>query len=306
LDNVDNHTWVVLSDYDELNINDEYWLNAWVFDFQGRPVAPAAAPRVTLYRPNRTTEVVNVAMSLNTTGFYIYNYTTDLNDEAGTWEAWVNTTLTNGHNSVLSDFWEIDASPAQVVIHSITDNTVQSITADVTIENEGNAGYEYGYAFCIVDDIDNDCGGGDDVDYSSGAKYINKGVAWRSDMTLTVNDPGVYYFKVIVYYGTEWSSASRRFEAVRGGWGGASYSSGSGGGNPLAITPENYTISVTPSVVFDDLKDRMSTGWASLMASALFTSENAWVWWVIILAGLLLLGFVIRTVVVSKRGWMLV
>lgn len=117
-------------------------------------------------------------------------------------------------------------SPAQVVINSITDDVIPSITANITISNEGMIDTEYQYEWCVVSDIGNSCGGGDDVFYSSGAKLIIAGTDWVTTKDATVPNTGDYYFKLVVHYGLNYSTASRLFRAVAstggGGGGGAS------------------------------------------------------------------------------------
>jgi len=113
-------------------------------------------------------------------------------------------------------------SPAQVLINSITDTTIPSITANITITNEGSIDTEYQYEWCVVSDIGNSCGGGDDVFYSSGAKLIIAGENWITTKDTTVADVGTYYFKLVVHYGANYSVASQVFTAISGGGGGGS------------------------------------------------------------------------------------
>jgi hypothetical protein len=118
-------------------------------------------------------------------------------------------------------------SPAQVVINSITDNTIPSVTASITITNEGSTDTEYQYEWCVVSDIGNACGGGDDVFYSSGAKLIVAGQGWTTTKDATVPIAGVYYFKLVVFYGANSSSSTQLFDATTAS-GGSSGSSGGG------------------------------------------------------------------------------
>ncbi len=116
-------------------------------------------------------------------------------------------------------------SPAQVLINSIIGNVIPSVTANITITNEGNINTEYQYEWCVVSDINNSCGGGDDVYYSSGAKLILAGENWIVNKNATVIDPGTYYFKLVAHYGTNFSTSTQVFTAV------APSSSGGGGGH---------------------------------------------------------------------------
>jgi hypothetical protein len=132
----------------------------------------------------------------------------------GTWETQASVQVEPGKIIQTSGYWQVAGSPAQVKINSITDNTVPSISANVIITNEGVAGYEYQYEWCVVSNISNPCGGGDDTFYSSAAKFINPGQNFITDLNATVPDAGTYYFKVVVYYGTQKSGATQIFSAV--------------------------------------------------------------------------------------------
>lgn len=123
-------------------------------------------------------------------------------------------------------------SPAQVVVNSITDNIVPLITANITISNEGLIDTEYQYEWCVVSDIGNSCGGGDDVFYSSGAKSLIAGEDWNTTKDVTIPDIGTYYFKLVVHYGLNYSTASQVFNAVSG--------SGGGGSVNTVIISSNY------------------------------------------------------------------
>ena len=104
-----------------------------------------------------------------------------------------------------------DGPPAQVVINSVTATVVPSVTANVTITNEGLTGFEYPYEWCVVSNIGNACGGGDDIFYSLAAKFINPGEDWNTNLAATVPTPGTYYFKVVVYFGSDNSEAIQSF-----------------------------------------------------------------------------------------------
>ena len=117
---------------------------------------------------------------------------------------------------------------------------MSSITANVTISNEGTSGYEYQYEWCVVSEEDNACGGGDDVFYSSAAKYIQTGEDWTTNLNATVSNTGSYWFKVVVYYGTETSGASQTFTAVEEEE--EEQPSGGGGGGIIPSKPEEVPI----------------------------------------------------------------
>ena len=120
-------------------------------------------------------------------------------------------------------------SPAQVLINLITDNIVPSVSANITITNEGLVDTEYQYEWCVVSDIDNSCGGGDDIFYSAAAKLIVSGESWTTDKIATVPNAGTYYFKLKVTFGDNFSVASQVFTAVA--------ASGGGGGGGVGIIP---------------------------------------------------------------------
>ena len=112
-------------------------------------------------------------------------------------------------------------------------------------------GYEYQYEWCVVSDVDNVCGGGDDIYRGTGAKFINPGEDWNTNLTSTVNTPGNYYYKVIVYFGTEKSGSSRTFSinnpvptSSNGSSGGGS--TGGGGSNTVNNIVNNNTIKIEP------------------------------------------------------------
>lgn len=127
-------------------------------------------------------------------------------------------------------------SPAEVLVVSIADNTVPSIVANIKITNEGTVNTEYQYEWCVVSDITNSCGGGDDVYYSSGAKRLAPGEIWTTTKEATVPETGTYYFKLVAHYGLNYSTSVKLFNAVRGGGTGGG---GSGGGGQVSNT-SNY------------------------------------------------------------------
>ncbi|MFA6177344.1 MAG: dockerin type I domain-containing protein [Candidatus Paceibacterota bacterium] len=142
-------------------------------------------------------------------------------------------------------------SPAQVLINSITDNIIASISANINITNEGSVDTEYQYEWCVVSDIDNSCGGGDDVFYSSAAKLLTVGQSWTTDKIATVPSIGTYYFKIVVYYGINYSVASQVFTAVSDGGPGG----GSGGGGETIIFSTNNTHYDTADFNIDHVVD---------------------------------------------------
>jgi hypothetical protein len=122
----------------------------------------------------------------------------------------------------------------------MSDLTVPSIAANVTITNEGGGAFEYQYEWCVVSSQANQCGGDDDVYYASAAKLIAAGDSYNPTLTATVPNTGDYWFKVVVYYGTQASGASRTFTATTEA---AAPSGGGGGGvaKSLATTENIYS-----------------------------------------------------------------
>lgn len=136
--------------------------------------------------------------------------------------------------------------PARVRINEIVDNTVPSVAANVTIINEGNVNFEYHYKYCVVDNINKQCGIDDNIDFAQDAKFILAGGSFTTDLNMTVSNPGIYWFKLLVEWGAERSLAIKQFEAIKevvtptGGGGG-------GGGEPTS--PSDEPPSTTSGIV---------------------------------------------------------
>jgi len=211
--NQTNQFNVILSDFDRLAPGNTYRAKLWIFDFNGSPLNADTAPIISLYDPARNLIVTNASMELSETGTYIYSFTSTTGQIAGIWEAIVTTTV-KGITTSPSDFWELTGNPPEVKIISMIDTTIPTIVADLIITNEGTTSQEYQYEYCIVSDQSNQCGGNDDVDYSSGAKLIHPGQTWNTQLSLNVNTPGTYWFKIRVYYGIEMSASSKQFVAT--------------------------------------------------------------------------------------------
>lgn len=222
-----DHT-LKLSDTKEIEETKDYRAKLTILDYESNPTDASSTPTVILYDALRATIVNGAEMTKLSTGVYEYVYTTLTGAANGAWETLVSVDLGGSTPVKINDYWEVTGSPAQVIINSITDTTVPSISANVTISNEGSVGYEYQYEYCVVSTETNQCGGGDDVDYATAAKYIAAGQDWTTDLGLTVPNIGVYWFKVVVYWGTETSGASRTFTATEAG---VSVVSGGGGGD---------------------------------------------------------------------------
>ena len=214
IQNQESDFQVLLSDFGEVAAGQQYRVKLWVFNFNGIPKNADSIPTITLYDPLRNKIVEDVAMSLESTGIYVYNFTTSSSQTDGVWEA-IATAIVNGTTVKPSDWWELESSPAEVVINDIPDKTISTISADVTITNEGSGSQEYQYEYCIVSEQDNSCGGGDDVAYASAAKLLTPGQSFNPILTLGgVTSVGNYYFKILVFFGTEKSGASELFTAI--------------------------------------------------------------------------------------------
>jgi len=209
------HFTAKLSDFTETTTGSTYRAKLSIFDSEHQPTAPSSTPEVIIYNSLRAVAQATSTMTQLSTGVYEYTYTVPEDATAGVWESIVLVDF-SGNDSYLNDYWEVESSPAQVVIPSMADTSISSVVANVTLTNEGSAGYEYSYEYCLVAEETNQCGGGDDVAYASAAKYLNAGENWDTELSLTVDAVGSYYFKVVVYYGTETSGASRLFTATTG------------------------------------------------------------------------------------------
>ncbi|MEA3399223.1 MAG: SH3 domain-containing protein [Patescibacteria group bacterium] len=205
-----------LSDVGEVETTKTYRAKLSVWDYENNPVNASTAPTIIIYDASRATADTGNMTELST-GVYEYTYVVPSDATCGLWESVVSIDLGGTSALILNDYWEVEGSPAQVIINSMSDTVVPSISANVTISNEGNSGYEYQYEWCVVESQDNQCGGGDDIDYTSAAKYLNVGEDYIANLLATVPNKGDYWFKLVVYYGTEASEASKIFTANEGG-----------------------------------------------------------------------------------------
>lgn len=255
---------VTASDVSELQSGKTYRLKIWVEDFESNPVDAFAVPTVTLYDGVRNIVVASSSMAKLSTGTYEFIYFTNSGQVQGLWEASVFVPLSSAKTANRSDFFQLLGSPAQVKINSISDNTVPSIAANIIITNEGGAPFEYQYEYCIIAEQLNQCGGSDDVAYALAAKLINPGQDFVTDLTLTVPGPGDYFFKIVVYWGTERSGASKQFTAIAEVGGPAPIPTPtpvtiSGGGGPRFLISEvPPTVTKAPSIwdiILERIKD---------------------------------------------------
>ena len=204
----------------EVLVSKAYRAKLWILNTQTELADAVSNPSVTIYDANRAIPVSAPTVMTKvpaTTGIYELVWTVPTGSVAGRWETVVNINIGGAASIQDGSYWEVETdSPAQVKINSITDNTVESITANVTIKNEGGNWYEYKYAYCVVSNQSNQCGGGDDTFYAQDSKKLLAGESWTTDLDAIVPNPGTYYFKLIVYWGTERSAAVRQFTATSG------------------------------------------------------------------------------------------
>jgi len=238
--------WTVsTSDFGTITAGSNYLATVTTI-YNGTLTDSANVPTVTIYDPSRNVIANNMAMTRTSVGTYTYSYTTPGNAPAGTWESVFSATVETGKTLPGNDYWTVVTTPAQVIINSISNTITPNISANVTITNEGLSGNEYQYEWCVVSSIDNPCGGGDDIFHAVAAKYINSQEDFNTTLTATVPNAGDYYFKMIVYFGTESSGASRSFKATSkiipsGGVGGG----GGGGGGSTSISVIKPTVDVS-------------------------------------------------------------
>ena len=198
--------------------------------FNGTLTDSLVIPTITMYDPSRNVIVSSVSMTRTGTGTYGYSFVTSGSAPSGVWESIISANVETGKTLPGNDYWNVAAAPPQVIINSITNAVTPNITANTTITNEGTFGYEYHYEWCVVTNISNTCGGGDDVFYGLAAKFINPGEDFNTTLSATVPNPGNYFFKLRAFFGTESSSASRSFTATAGGGGQTGGNTGGGGG----------------------------------------------------------------------------
>lgn len=205
---------VELSDVSEIQAGNTYRAKLTILDFESNPVDASTTPTIIIYDSTRVVAQTTTDMTKLSTGVYEYTSAVSSSATTGLWETIVNVDVGGTADIVRNDYWQVTGAPAQVVINSMSDLTVPSISANITITNEGGGAFEYQYEWCVVSSQTNQCGGDDDVYYASAAKLIATGDSFNPTLTATVSTVGDYWFKVVVYYGTEASGASRIFTAT--------------------------------------------------------------------------------------------
>ena len=202
---------VNLSDVSEIQAGNTYRAKVIVLDYQSNPATPSTAPTILIRDASRVLALATTTMTELSTGVYEYTSAVSSSATTGLWETIINVGIGGSADIVRNDYWQVTGAPAQVLVNSISDSSIPSISANVTITNEGGGAYEYQYEWCVVSSQDNQCGGNDDVYYASAAKLISAGADFNPTLTATVSSDGSYWFKVVVYYGTAASGASRSF-----------------------------------------------------------------------------------------------
>jgi len=211
-----------ISDVSEMQPESNYRSTLMVRDYEGNPIDLVVLPKIIIYDSLRAEALAETDMTKVTgiTGVYEYIYAIPGGVTAGLWETVVKVDTGGTEENYLNDYWQVTGSPAQVLVNSVSASGLNNVLADVTITNEGSSEYEYHYEYCIVDNSDNACGGNDDIFHGTGSKLIGAGIDYNTKIPvppaipMSVPIAGTYYFKLIVYYGTEASGASLQFTAT--------------------------------------------------------------------------------------------
>jgi hypothetical protein len=204
---------ITMSDSGTVTAGQNYLATVSV-NYNGTLTDSANLPVVTIYDANRNVVVANVPMTRTGTGVYTYSYTTASNAAGGVWETVVTANVASGQNQFANKYWNVSTAPPQVIIRSMQSTVTPNVAANVRITNEGQVDYEYQYEWCVVSDINNACGGGDDTYFASAAKLIHPGDNFDTTLPATVPLTGTYYFKVSVFYGSASSKSTQQFTAT--------------------------------------------------------------------------------------------
>lgn len=212
-DSQQNNYTLSLENSDKVHIGDTYRLKLSILNYESKPINASSTPNILIYDSSRNIAVPSTAMSQLSTGIYEYTFNVASSSPAGNWESVVTANMDGVNNIIKSKFWEVTGSPAQVIINSMSSITIPNISANVTITNEGNAPYEYQYEWCVVSTQTEQCSNGNNIYYGSAAKLIQPNEDFNTTLTATVPNAGNYWFKLIVHYGNQTSSATRSFVA---------------------------------------------------------------------------------------------
>lgn len=204
---------VTMSDIDRIQAEENYRAKIYVTNYESVPTNSSVAPSLQLYNKNGVAVGGAVAMNNPSVGVYSYDFTT-VGLAEDLWEVEAQTQVEAGKIITTNDYFQIVGSAPEVSVVSMLDNTIKDITARLRIKNEGSADYEYHYEWCVVNNVNDTCRDNDVVAYGSSSRIIAHGVIYEENRTMEVKVAGNYYFKVMVYYGTEKSGASLLFSAV--------------------------------------------------------------------------------------------
>ena len=207
-----NNTEVRLTDFGELMVGKAYLAQVTVFDSDGRMMNPDVPPTISLYDASGNPIVSDAVMTWVSTGQYAYSYTTVAGQQSGQWTT-LTKTIVQGSTMRNIEYWELEANPPEVTL-TVIDPYIPSIDGEIKITNEGSSAQEYFYLWWITPRADGYYADADTVDSGSASKLIGPLVTFTTTETLTVPTTGTYWYKVLVYYGTEWSAASAMFNAV--------------------------------------------------------------------------------------------
>ncbi len=207
---------VELSDVSEIQAGNVYRAKLTILDYESNPIDAASVPTIEILDSTRAVAQASTTMTKLAGSAGVYEFTSILapTSVSGLWETIVSVNVGGAENIIRNDYWQVTGAPAQVVINTMADTSIPTVSADVTITNEGSGAFEYKYEWCVVSAEDDQCGGGNDVYHATAAKLIAVGDDFSPTLTATVSTVGDYWFKLIVYYGTEASGASRSFTAT--------------------------------------------------------------------------------------------
>ena len=220
-----------------------YSVNIEVITLSG-DVEVTSAPKISLNDPLKNLIVSNVDATFISTGKYQYNFTTSPVHIASEWQTNISIGI-NGVTEKYSANWNLSNGHTEVGINSVNTASSPTINANVTITNEDSFEYEYPYVYCIVSVSTQQCGSAGNIAYASGYKSLSAGESWNPILSLNIAQSGNYWFKTLVYYGTQQSGASRSFSAS---YTPSSATSPSGGGGSSASQPTTIDIQKSSTV----------------------------------------------------------
>ena len=239
---------VLLSNFGEINPGSDYKAQLLVFNETGCMIDADALPLINLYDSNGNAVVTGAQMTKVLTGRYSYSYTTSSGQPSGQWMT-ISSTVIDGNTVENVVYWELESNPPEVKL-TVTDTTITTIQAELSITNEGTSPQEYTYYYWITPRVDGDIADWDTIDVASASKLINPSDTYVTSVSLSLSSVGDYYYKARVYYGTEYSSALQKFTSTKetpGGGGG-----GGRGGGPSSVVVSFLINTPTAMLVIKD------------------------------------------------------